>query len=172
MLYRQAGLDLEADLRSLNRSPRIQADQQAVQYLERYIVFNGQLHGKPVLTLHTTGDGLVQVEHEDAYQDVVSSVRRQDDLLRQVYVHRAGHCTFTPAETITAFQALVQRIDRGDWGSLAPNRLNQQASALGPEYNVLSGQPAGPDYLRYNAPEFLREFDTRREDRDNGEDDG
>ena len=170
-LYRRAGLDLDADLRTLARAPRIQADPGAVHYLERNIVFDGQLHGVPVLTLHTTGDGLVQVEHEDAYADVVNSVRRQGDLLRQVFVHRAGHCTFTPAETITAFQSLVLRLDRGDWGSLGPNRLNQQASALGPQYNVFNGQPVGPEYLRYNAPEFLREFDTRGEDRDDGDSD-
>ena len=28
-------------------------------------------------------------------------------LLRQTFVHRAGHCAFTPAGTITAFQTLI-----------------------------------------------------------------
>jgi hypothetical protein len=36
-LYQQAGLDLIADLDTLNAAPRINADQQAVGYLNQYI---------------------------------------------------------------------------------------------------------------------------------------
>jgi hypothetical protein len=38
------------------------------------IVINGDLSGVPVLALHTTGDGSVQVQQEDAHRDVVQSV--------------------------------------------------------------------------------------------------
>src|SRR5215813_11504170 len=42
-----------------------------------------------------------------------SAVDRAGDgaALQQIFVHRAGHCAFTPAETITAVQALVRRLD-------------------------------------------------------------
>jgi hypothetical protein len=167
-LYRQAGLDLGADLAKLAQTPRIQADPAAVGYLERNIVYNGQLGGVPVLSLHTTGDGLVQVQNEDAYADVVHDAG-QARLLRQLFVHRAGHCTFTPAETIAAFQSLVRRIDRGQWPNLAPAALNAEARGVGDQFNVFSpaSQTApvavGPAYLRFEPSEFLREFDARGE---------
>lgn len=157
-LYSEAGLDLAADLRTLGQAPRIQADPAAVDYLQRNIVFNGRLGGVPVLTLHTTGDGLVQVQHEEAYADVVASVPGESPLLRQLFVHRAGHCTFTPAETIAAFQSLLDRVRGGRWGNLGSARLNALASELGAPYNT-----AGPAYLRYRPSEFLREFDARGE---------
>jgi hypothetical protein len=170
-LYREAGLDLEADLTTLAHTPRIQPNPGAVRYLERNIVYNGQLDGVPVLTVHTTGDGLVVDQQEDGYADVVDDAG-QGGILRQLFVHRAGHCTFTPAETIAAFQALVERIDHGRWGDLAPGAVNTRARGLGGQYNVFSpnGQTppvaVAPAYLTYGPAEYLREFDARGEQLD------
>jgi hypothetical protein len=58
-----AGLDLEKELDTLNDAPRIAADAKAVDYLTRFITYNGDID-MPVLTLHTTGDGLVEVTDE------------------------------------------------------------------------------------------------------------
>ena len=33
-------------------------------------------------------------------------------MLRETFMHRAGHCEFTPAETITALQKLDLRLAR------------------------------------------------------------
>src|SRR5258707_5546770 len=57
-LYEQAGLSLDADLDALEDTVRISPDRHAIEYLEKNIVYNGDIH-IPVLTLHTTGDGLV-----------------------------------------------------------------------------------------------------------------
>jgi hypothetical protein len=70
-LYVAAGLSLDADLATLNSAPRIAADPGALTYLSDNIIYDGQLT-IPVLTLHTTGDGLVPVENERAYKRVVS----------------------------------------------------------------------------------------------------
>src|SRR6266481_4726840 len=70
-LYQAAGLDLDADLDTLNDAARIQADANAVDYLEQNIIFNGGIH-IPDLSIHTEGDGLVSVQKESAYRDVVS----------------------------------------------------------------------------------------------------
>ena len=94
-LYQAAGLSLRADLSTLDSAPRISADPAAVAYLNQNIVFNGQL-AVPVLTMHTTGDGLVVPENEQAYRDVVAEAG-DSSMLRQIFVHRAGHCAFTPA---------------------------------------------------------------------------
>jgi pimeloyl-ACP methyl ester carboxylesterase len=154
-LYKQAGLDLNKDLKTLNTAPRIAADPQAVEYLNRYISFNGDLN-IPVLTMHTTGDGLVVNQDEQAYASVVRS-EGDAKLLRQTFVHRAGHCAFTPAETLAAFQTLIHRLNTGKWDdSTNPDLLNQEAAALGSTFNTLP-----PAFLKFEPTRFLRPFDAR-----------
>jgi pimeloyl-ACP methyl ester carboxylesterase len=152
-LYAAAGLDLNKDLDKLNDAPRIAAKESAVEYVSKYITYNGELN-IPVLTMHTTGDGLVEVTDENAYASVVRSAG-DNSMLRQVYVHRAGHCTFTPAETISAFQTLIHRVDTGHWGSTAAPAMNAQAAALG----ALNSAP--PSFLNFHPDRFLRPFDAR-----------
>jgi len=138
-LYSAAGLDLAADLRTLNSGTRIKADPNAVAYLDHFVSFDGNL-SVPLLTMHTIGDGLVVPQDETAYGDVVRAAGNQD-LLRQLFVHRAGHCAFSAAETIMAIQAMVARLDTGHWGgpALAPGTLNDAALALGDSYQTVGG---------------------------------
>jgi len=163
-LYQRAGLSLDADLQTLQDAVRISADPEAVQYLEANIVFDGQIH-IPVLTMHTDGDGLVVVQNEFAYKSVVA--RSGDSaFLRQTFVHRAGHCAFTPAETITAVQSLLFRLDTGVWGSVDADSLNATASALGRGFNVFPSPrapvilPAKPEFFDFNPSPYLRPFDA------------
>lgn len=155
-LYAAAGLSLDADLQTLAGASRVAAAPSAVRYLEQNIVFNGDLGDVPVLTLHTTGDGLVLNQDEQAYARIVDD----RDLLRQRFIHRAGHCTMTPAETIAAFNALVLRVNTGEWPDLAPADLNAAASALGPGFNIVA-----PAYIPFRPTVFPRPFalDDRRE---------
>ncbi|MDX6389124.1 MAG: hypothetical protein QOJ73_187 [Streptosporangiaceae bacterium] len=162
-LYRAAGLSLSGDLETLNHASRISADPSAVSYLAHNIAFDGEL-SMPVLTMHTTGDGLVVPENEQAYRSVVD--RAGDGrLLRQIFVQRAGHCAFTPAETITAAQVLLNRLHTGRWDSsaLRPAALNSQATALGAVYNIYpagSGVvPTAAAFTSYRSAPFLRPFD-------------
>jgi dienelactone hydrolase len=161
-LYRESGLDLEADLRTLRDAPRIAPDWAAVDYLERNIVFDGEIH-VPVLTLHTDGDGLVTPQNETAYAHAVREAGN-DRRLRQTFVHRAGHCTFTPAETIAALQALIARLDTGKWAGLKPEDLNAAALRLGAAFNVIAAGGAlihtDPAFFRHLPGPFLRPFDA------------
>src|SRR6185312_4580872 len=50
-LYTQAGLNIQQDLRTIQQAPRVSADPAAVRYMQKYIVFNGDLD-IPVLTMH------------------------------------------------------------------------------------------------------------------------
>jgi hypothetical protein len=161
-LYKAAGLSLTADVHTLQSAPRVAASPQAVRYLSRNIAFNGHI-SVPVLTMHTTGDGLVVPENEQAYQSVVDRAGR-GNLLRQVFVHRAGHCAFTPAETITAVQVLLNRLHTGYWNVPSPAAMNAQAAALGPDYNIYSvssGQveATAPAFTPYQPDQYLRPFD-------------
>lgn len=151
-LYQAAGLDLESDLETLNHEARISANPASVEYLEQNIIFNGDLD-MPVLTIHTTGDGLVSNQNESAYHDSVRRAGEQRSL-RQIFVHRAGHCTFTPAETLTALSNLIERLDTGHWPNLEPAALNTEAAGLGP-LNI-----APPSFIEFQPAPFLRPFDT------------
>jgi pimeloyl-ACP methyl ester carboxylesterase len=160
-LYRSAGLSLGQDVQTLNYSKRISADPKAVAWLARNISFDGDI-SVPVLTMHTTGDGLVVPENEQAYRAVVDRAGH-GALLRQIFVDRAGHCAFTPAETITAVQTLENRLSTGQWNVPAPAAMNAEAAALGPQYNIysLNGTvyPTAPAFTGYTPARYLRPFD-------------
>ncbi|MGA7559104.1 MAG: hypothetical protein WCF61_05920 [Terriglobales bacterium] len=161
-LYKAAKLNLDDDLAALAAAPRISADPGALTYLSDYIIYNGQLPF-PVLTMHTVGDGLVPVEEENAYATVVDEAKDFAEL-KQTYIHRAGHCEFTPAETITALQTLELRLSSGKWKDLTPKDLNKEANALGSTYNVLeiNGQLVNtpPEFVTFKPEQFLRVYDA------------
>lgn len=173
-LYDAAALDLDADLDVLAHAPRISAHPAALHYLERHITFNGNLAGVPVLTLHSTGDGLVTPDNESAYADVVASTREAESL-RQIFVARGGHCAYTVAETITCVRALLHRMELGSWDGLDPVALNGAAAELSPAFNALphwpevtsqrSGagpsQPAPAAFHASKPAEYLRPHDSR-----------
>lgn len=93
-------------------------------------------------------------------------VREADDsaFLRQTVVHRAGHCALTPAETIAAVQALLRRMDTGDWSGLDANSLNAVAAATGPAFNVfptsLGIVPTPSAYFEFAPSPYLRRSDA------------
>jgi pimeloyl-ACP methyl ester carboxylesterase len=156
-LYADAGLSVSADLATLQASAPISANPAAVKYLTKYIVYNGDLD-RPVLTLHTTGDGLVVNQDEQAYRNVAKDVP-DARMLRESFVSRAGHCTFTPAETIAAFETLIHRVNTGKWGdSAAADDLEAAAIALGPTYNVV---PAA--FVAFTPTRFLRPYDLGKD---------
>jgi hypothetical protein len=159
-LYAQAGLNLQTDLDSLNSTTRIAADPNAVAYLSQFVTFNGDLN-IPVLTMHTTGDGLVVNQDEQSYAQVVGE-NGDPSQLREVFVSRAGHCAFTPAETLAAVQTLVDRVNTGHWGNIDPATLNANAAALGPSLNIFfaGGKlvPTAPAFIPFQPTEFLRPF--------------
>jgi hypothetical protein len=129
-LYRAEGLDLKADLEALTAGATIGADPDAIASLEETSVPTGELE-VPELTLHTTADPLVPVQHESVYADVVRRAGA-NSLLRQAYVDRWGHCSFTPAELVAGLEALRLRVETGRWDSVAqPQALQASARALG-----------------------------------------
>ena len=70
----------------------------------------------PVLTLQTIGDGLtVPATHGGLLQ--IAREAGSGRQLAQLWVRRAGHCTFTPAETRAALGVLERRLDTGDVGT-------------------------------------------------------
>ncbi len=162
-LYKAAGLSLRSDLRTLQRATQVSADPAAVRYLARNISFTGRIH-IPVLSIHTIGDGLVVPENEQAYARVVHRAGRSF-LLRQTFVQRAGHCAFTPAETVAAVQVLLNRMSTGRWDdrALRPANLNASATSLGANFNIFESGgsivPTAAAFTNFHPKPYLRPFD-------------
>ncbi|GAB3973363.1 alpha/beta hydrolase [Actinoallomurus acanthiterrae] len=128
-LYRKAGLDLRADLTALTRGARLHADPRARRALQATSTA-GQGLAVPLLDLHTTADQLVPVEQEAAF---AARVRAAGDgaRLRQAYIARQGHCSFTTAETVAGVHAIDHRVATGRWDDVAePAALQRAALAL------------------------------------------
>ncbi|MEU9187416.1 hypothetical protein AB0D14_23330 [Streptomyces sp. NPDC048484] len=148
-LYKAAGRSLKDDLRTLNKAPRIKADQPAVDWMSRTSAFTGDLT-KPQLTIHTTGDALVPVQTESAYLRAATAGGSRN-LLRQAYVDNAGHCTFSPAEQLAALDTLEHRVDSGRWGDTGADTLNSRAA---------QADPATPArYTAYRPAAYPRPYD-------------
>ena len=137
------------------------------------IVYDGQID-IPVLTLHTKGDGLVVVQNESAYRHVVDE-EGNGELLRRDFIDRAGHCAFTPAETIAAVQKLVDRLDTGRWHEPTAAELNASAAALGPAFNIFDTSTGAivatpPAFIDFVPSPYLRPFDLGNDNRGFGRD--
>jgi hypothetical protein len=99
-------------------------------------------------------------QDETAYAAVVSAAGNED-LLRQVFVQRAGHCAFTAAELIALIKVMLARLDTGRWDAraLTPEALNASALALGPDLNALGGLfAAQPAFTAFDAGVYPRPF--------------
>jgi dienelactone hydrolase len=141
-LYATAGLDLRADLATLNSGKRQPVNPTALAALRRSSTVNGSL-GVPLLTVHTIADQLVPVGHETTFASRVRSAG-SSSLLRQAYVSRPGHCAFTTAEIVASLHALDSRITSGGWNSVATaSSLQTAATALGLD---------GANFIRFTPP--------------------
>jgi hypothetical protein len=137
-LYREAGLELNADLTNLTRHAAVPADLQAVHTLARTSTVTGHLD-VPTLNLHTIYDQLAPVEYEHEYAHQVGAAG-DGRLLRQAYVSRRGHCAFTPSELIAGLEAIAHRVTTGRWNT---STADLQAAAIA---TGLDDQPAFVDF--------------------------
>ncbi len=84
---------------------RAGSNDEAAEFLEHSSTPRGRVR-MPTLTMHTIGDGLVIVENEHEYREIreeAGTLRR----LLQVFTDANGHCEFSQAESLAAFQALL-----------------------------------------------------------------
>ncbi|WP_410590302.1 hypothetical protein [Amycolatopsis sp. lyj-23] len=146
-LYERAGLDLRADFGRLAAAPRVSADPAAVRYLERGIVFTGDLR-IPVLTVNGTGDQISTVAQQQSYGALVRRAGNES-LLRQTYVRTAGHCTYTTGEQQAAVDSMLTRLQTGHWPDTAPRTMNTLSAAV----DGVAGR-----YLSYVPPHFNRMY--------------
>lgn len=152
--YADAGLDLDADLARLAAEPRIRPDARAVGYLARLGLPIGT-NPWPVLTMHNVADGAAPAANERAYAERVTRPTN----LRQLYIDRAGHCTFTSSEEITSLRTLLRRIETGRWTDAD---LNTEAGRLGPDHQLIldrltgSYVPSRPAFTAFTPDPYPR----------------
>ena len=129
-LYREAGLSLWQDLKTLTETADVPFNEAAVESMLGHSQPEGDLE-MPVFSIHTNYDPLVPAELEEEYADDVRSEGKRG-LFRQAFVDRDGHCNFTPAELVAGLKVLEERVDTGRWSSASvnPHQLNQRASSL------------------------------------------
>lgn len=151
-LYAEAGLDLQADLATIDGADRVSADPAAVAYMQRNATPTGDIAG-PVLTLHETGDTAPTVTQARTYAD---RVRAAGDgaLLRQVFVDRPGHCDYADAEIAAVVSALQTRLDTGRWANVAtPRALDASADRIAASSGLSRG---GGEFARLIPAPMLR----------------
>ncbi len=166
-LYAAAGISLSSDLSKLQSMTPITASASALRYLESYFTYDGHI-SIPVLTMHTTNDGLVSPQNETLYANAVDAAGNAG-LLRQVYVDQPGHCAFTASEYIAGLGALMSRIQTGSWAGANPSSLNTSAAAnttlTSPTYNLTAdtagnvySMPPSFDTFGYTPGRFLAPY--------------
>ncbi|MBZ5726406.1 MAG: hypothetical protein LAP87_15575 [Acidobacteriia bacterium] len=107
------GLGLKPDdlLTYMNSQVPVVACERCRDFAYRFGTVRGALT-KPVITLHTTADGLADVSHESSYRAAVD-VWGRADFLHQAFVTGVGHCAFTATQLLTTLTAMEKWLDTG-----------------------------------------------------------
>ena len=90
---------------------RYAAEPAAREYLLHHYTPNGHL-SRPMLALHTTYDPIIPGATLSIYAEQVAIAGDSQNLVQQ-YVHRDGHCAFSPEEIGRTFDELIQWIHTG-----------------------------------------------------------
>jgi pimeloyl-ACP methyl ester carboxylesterase len=101
-----------ADDAALNAGiQRFEADPDALAEIAASYQTTGEL-ARPLELIHTTGDPTVPVEQQRLYLDEIRAAGAEA-LAGSREAERYGHCAFTGAEVLGAFDDLVARVDGG-----------------------------------------------------------
>jgi len=90
---------------------RFIGDRNALNALERWYTPSGDLK-LPVLTIHTSRDPIVPMQHEALFAEIVASKGASDFLVQQTK-NAFGHCAFTTEEELTAVTDLATWVKTG-----------------------------------------------------------
>ncbi|MBR7833322.1 alpha/beta hydrolase [Actinospica durhamensis] len=144
-LYRASGLDLDADLATLDHHETYASEGDSLARTRATSDNTGRLQ-VPELDVHTVSDQLAPVQFEATYAQRVARAG-DSGLLRQTYVNAVGHCDFTDADYVAAIDAMNTVVAQRQWTSgVTVAGLNRAADALDPTLG-------GGDFTAYrNTP--------------------
>ena len=106
-LYREAGLDLDADLAKLNAGQRVTAKPAAVAYMRAHYTPNARPL-VPLAAVQMIGDGLTSPSLQRGYAEAAKGAE-------SLWVRGAGHCSFDTPTVLAAIRHVEARIERGRW---------------------------------------------------------
>ena len=130
-LYKAAGLNLGADIATLDQHEGYAPEGDSLQRTQATSVNTGRLQ-VPELDVHTVSDQLAPVPFEATYAQRVA-LAGSAPLLRQVYANAIGHCNFTDADMVAAIDAMSNVVNVRHWTSgVTVTSLNDAANALDP----------------------------------------
>jgi pimeloyl-ACP methyl ester carboxylesterase len=130
-LYKAAGLNLDADIATLDRHESYAPEGDSLARTQATSVNTGHLQ-VPELDVHTTSDQLAPVQFEATYAQRVA-LAGDSGLLRQTYVNAIGHCNFTDADMVAAIDSMNTVAGVHHWiPEVSTEGLNQAADALDP----------------------------------------
>jgi pimeloyl-ACP methyl ester carboxylesterase len=130
-LYKAAGLNLGADVATLDQNESYAPEGDSLQRTQATSVNTGRLQ-VPELDVHTVSDQLAPVPFEATYAQRVA-LAGSAPLLRQVYANAIGHCNFTDADMVAAIDAMSNVVAQHHWTSgVTVTALNDAANALDP----------------------------------------
>lgn len=129
-LYAQAGLNLGADIATLNGHETYAAEGNSLARTQATSTNTGVLE-VPELDVHTVSDQLAPAQYETTYAQRVAAAGYQG-WLQQVYVNAVGHCNFTDADFVAAIDGMNSVIEQQWWNAnVTVPGLNTAANALG-----------------------------------------
>ncbi len=129
LAYDLSGLSLQEDLATLETATRLVANAGARDAVSRGAEPRGHV-SCPVLTMKSLGDPNAVPPEEHSYRELLRRTGNVD-LLRQAWVHNAGHVNFTAGELAAAVDVLIERVEQDRWtGQTQPRRLNERAAVL------------------------------------------
>ncbi len=91
----------------MNSRPPIAACDRCRDFASRFATVNPVrgLFTRPVITLHTTAEGLAEINNEGYYRDAVQA-RGCSQYLAQAFVTGVGQCAFTATQILTTLAAM------------------------------------------------------------------
>lgn len=130
-LYKAAGLNLRADIATLDERESYAPEGNSLQRTQATSVNTGRLQ-VPELDVHTVSDQLAPTPFEATYAKRVA-LAGSSPLLRQVYANAIGHCNFTDADMVAAIDAMNNVVAARHWTpGVTVTALNDAANALDP----------------------------------------
>ena len=126
-LYRKAGLDIAADLKTLAATPRIKADPAAVRRAEPLMTYTGRIRG-PVVEVDND-DPVDPASDKLAYRRTLERAGTAG-LFRLLWADGAGHGGQTPLDRAVGFRLLIDRLDTGRWRDTSLTALKALASEI------------------------------------------
>ncbi len=108
-LYAKAGLDLDADLTTLNRGRRVAPNPAAVAYMRANYTPSARPR-VPLLAVQAVGDGATSPSLQLGYEQAASR-----KVFASLWVPQAGHCNFTAAQVVASIRFTEARLDTGRW---------------------------------------------------------